>query len=456
MTVMKNDDEQASEALRAQCLALEEQVKLLVKTESELLRTQAELIESRKKIEEYSRTLEQKVEERTRELLLMNEKLKRAEKLEAIGMLAGGVAHDLNNILNGVIGYPEILLQKIPEGSPLKPYILSIQECGENAAAVVQDLLVLSRRGVVVHDVVNINSIVKKAMCSPEFMKMDTAHARMQVKKDLKPAIPNLRGSSIHIYTSLLNILVNAAEAMPLGGQITVATDNVSLDRPREGFELIPAGEYVIVRISDTGAGISKNDLNRIFEPFYTRKKMGKSGTGLGLAIVWGTVRDHNGFIDVESREGEGTTFTLYFPATKEAEPERKPLNPADYRGNNESILVVDDVQMQREICMEILTQLGYCVRSVASGEEAVHYLESRRVDLLVLDMIMDPGINGLETYKKIIELHPGQKAVIASGFSESNLVREAQMLGAGPFLKKPYTMEQIGSTVKRVLQRSN
>jgi signal transduction histidine kinase len=456
MIAMEKSGDREVDALKTQCATLEEQVKLLVKTDSELRRTQAELIESKKKIEEYSRTLEQKVEERTRELLRMDEKLKRAEKMEAVGILAGSVAHDLNNILNGVIGYPEILLQKVPADSPLKPYILAILECGENAAAVVQDLLVLARRGVIVSEVVNINSIVHKAMSSPEFVKFLADRPTLELKKDLKSPLRGVQGSSIHIYTSLTNILVNAAEAMPGGGRITVATDDVSLTSPREGYELIAPGEYVSIRISDSGAGIPKKDLNRIFEPFYTKKKMGKSGTGLGLAIVWGTVRDHKGFIDVESEEGVGTTFTLYFPATGEsAATPLKHSDPADYRGNNESILIVDDVEMQRNVCMEILTQLGYSVESVASGEEAVYYLESRKVDLLVLDMIMDPGIDGLETYKRILRLHPGQKAVIASGFAENSLVKEAQMLGAGPFLKKPYTMEQIGTTVRKVLQRA-
>jgi two-component system cell cycle sensor histidine kinase/response regulator CckA len=475
---MQKSDNHEINLLKTQCSALEEQVKLLIKTESELRRTQAELIHSKEKIEDYNKTLEQKVEERTHELLQINEKLrsemaerekaedekrklvdclKRAEKMEAVGILAGSVAHDLNNILNGVIGYPEIILQNIPKDSPLIPWITAIRDCGERAAAVVQDLLILARRGVVVQDVVNINTIVQKVLSSPEFGKMSKDCPHFQMNLDLDCALLNVRGSSIHIYSSLTNIFLNALEAMGQGGNLSITTLNVIVTIPKDGFERIPPGEYIAIKISDTGVGISKNDLNKIFEPFFTKKKMGKSGTGLGLAIVWGTIKDHRGYIDVESQEGKGTTFTLYFPATRDpVAVERTPSNPEDYRGNNESILIIDDVKIQRDICTQFLTQLGYRVKSVPSGEDALCYLENRKVDLLVLDIVMNPGINGLETYKRILRLHPDQKAVIASGFTETKLVKEAQQLGAGPFLKKPYTLEQIGSVIKNMLQSTN
>jgi two-component system, cell cycle sensor histidine kinase and response regulator CckA len=462
------------EKLEAQCLALEEQVKLLVKTELNWRRTQAELIQSKEKIEENNRTLEQKVRERTQELLQSNEKLKlemlerekaeaenkklqeslnRAAKMEAVGMLAGSVAHDLNNILNGIIGYPELLLRKIPGDSPLREFVIAIQECGEKAAAVVQDVVLLARRGVIVQDVININTIVLKTINSPEFTKKIKEHSSVQLNIHLQPFLFNCLGSSIHIYTAILNILANALEAMPQGGLLNVATDNITFEKPQSGYELIEAGDYALIRISDTGTGIPKKDINRIFEPFYTRKKMGKSGTGLGLAIVWGTIKDHKGFIDLESEEGKGTTFTLYIPATRQIKTEKgAETKPEDYRGKNESILVIDDFSVQRDICQQFLTEIGYCVGTVSSGEEAVEYLKKRKVDILILDMVMDPGIDGLETYKRIVEIHPGQKAIITSGYAETMLVKEAQALGAGPYLKKPFTLEQIGLAIKKTL----
>lgn len=170
----------------------------------------------------------------------------------------------------------------------------------------------------------------------------------------------------------------------------------------------------------------------------------------LGMAVVWGTVKDHKGYIDVESMEGKGTTFSLYFPITKKPLPQAKsPLSVKEYLGRGESILVVDDVEEQREIAFKMLTELGYSVTTVASGEKAIEHLENESTDLVILDMIMDPKMDGLNTYKKIIDLHPGQKAIIASGYSETNRVREAQRLGAGDYLQKPYLLEKVGLAVR-------
>jgi CheY-like chemotaxis protein len=199
---------------------------------------------------------------------------------------------------------------------------------------------------------------------------------------------------------------------------------------------------------------MSSEDMEKLFEPFYTKKVMGKSGTGLGMAVVWGTVKDHKGYIDMQSVEGKGSAFTIYFPATKKELARDKSLLLEDYMGNGESILVIDDVKGQREIASEMLKTLGYSVTSVSSGEEAVDYMKDNSVDLLVLDMIMDPGIDGLETYKRILDMHPGQKAIIASGFSETENAKEAKRLGAGQYLRKPYTLDQVGIAVKIELEK--
>ena len=172
-------------------------------------------------------------------------------------------------------------------------------------------------------------------------------------------------------------------------------------------------------------------------------------------AVVWGTVKDHKGYIDVQSAEGKGTTFTLFFPVTlKERLKEKPPASIEEYRGGGESILVVDDVEGQREIASALLSHLGYSVTAVSRGEEAVEYVKRTPVDLLVLDMVMDPGIDGLETYSRILEMHPRQKAIIASGFSETLRVKEAQRLGAGPYIRKPYTLGKLAEAVRRELNR--
>ena len=252
-----------------------------------------------------------------------------------------------------------------------------------------------------------------------------------------------IMGSPTHLSKTLMNLVSNAVEAMPRkGGRIIVSTDQCYMDRPVAGYDHINEGDYVTLSIADTGTGISPNDIDKIFEPFYTRKKMGRSGTGLGMAVVWGTVKDHKGFIDVQSREGEGTTFKLYFPVTREASVvETSKVPVIDYAGGGEQILVIDDVEQQREVAAGMLKQLGYEVSSVSSGEEAIEFLKDHKVDLLLLDMIMDPGMDGLETYRKgQIEMYPGQRAVIASGFSETDRVRNAQLLGAGTYIKKPFS----------------
>ncbi|MDQ1333469.1 MAG: hypothetical protein QG552_419 [Thermodesulfobacteriota bacterium] len=381
--------------------------------------------------------------------------LQRAQKMEAIGTLAGGVAHDLNNILSGLVSYPELLLMQIPADSPLRKPLLTIQRSGEKAAAVVQDLLTLARRGVAVSEVVNLNEVITQYLKSPEYEKLRSFHPGVDVETRFERGLLDISGSPVHLSKTVMNLISNAAEAVRQGGTIVVSTENRYIDRPVRGYEDVLEGDYVVLTVTDPGVGISPEDITKIFEPFYTKKKMGRSGTGLGMSVVWGTVKDHHGYIDVESREGEGTTFTLYFPATREVKgKDEPPLSVESYRGRGESILIVDDVEQQREIASEMLKALGYSVRTVSSGEEAVEYLKTNPVDLVILDMIMDPGIDGLETYRRIIRFRPGQKAVIASGFSETQRVREAQRLGAGAYVKKPFLSDKIGPAIRAELDK--
>jgi CheY-like chemotaxis protein len=243
---------------------------------------------------------------------------------------------------------------------------------------------------------------------------------------------------------------------MPKGGILTIRTSSQYLETPIKGYAEVWKGDYAVVSVSDTGKGISEADLKRIFEPFYTKKIMGRSGTGLGLAVVWGTVKDHDGYINVQSEEGKGSTFTLYFPVTREEiTAEHEPVPLSQYAGKGESILVVDDVEEQRDLATEMLTKLNYGISSVASGEEAVVYVKDHPCDLLILDMIMDPGMDGLDTYKKVLEIFPKQKAIIVSGFSESDRVHAAQALGAGTYVRKPYIIEKLGLAVRMELDKT-
>jgi two-component system cell cycle sensor histidine kinase/response regulator CckA len=383
------------------------------------------------------------------------DQLQRAQKMEAIGMLAGGVAHDLNNVLSGLVSYPELILMDLPPESPLQNPIRTIQKSGERAANIVQDLLTLARRGVSVTETVDLNQIIREYLGSPEYQTLHVHHPDVQLETALSEELLNISGSPLHLAKTVMNLVANAAEATVGAGIIRVETANRYIDAPIKGYDDIEEGDYVVLKVTDNGTGISKEDINRIFEPFYTKKVMGRSGTGLGMAVVWGTVKDHRGFIDIQSELERGTTVTIHLPAAKEqrlqaAEPE----SAANLKGGGERILVVDDVEEQRELATEMLVRLGYVVESVASGEAAVDYVASCPVDLLVLDMIMDPGIDGLETYRRIIDRHPGQRAVITSGFSESERVFEARRLGAGAYIKKPYRLETIARAVKTVLKQ--
>jgi PAS domain S-box-containing protein len=382
-------------------------------------------------------------------------KLQRAQKMEAIGTLAGGVAHDLNNILSGIVSYPDLLLMDLPEDSPLVEPLTTIQQSGVKAAAIVQDLLTLARRGVSISEVVNLNSIITEHLASPECEKIKSFHPGVKINTDLEPDLLSISGSPVHLSKTVMNLVSNAAEAMPEGGTISIATQNRYLDKPIEGYDEIEEGDYVLLRISDTGIGISPEDKDRIFEPFYTKKVMGRSGTGLGMAVVWGTIKDHKGYIDLKSSVGAGTVFTLYYPVARESlQDDQAAAVALERNGRGESILIVDDVEEQRNIATLMLNKLGYSVKAVPSGEKAVEYIKNNPADLIVLDMIMDPGIDGLETYKKILEYNPHQKAIIASGFSETWRVKEAQRLGAGEYVKKPYTIEKIGQAVGAELNR--
>ena len=379
--------------------------------------------------------------------------LQRAQKMEAIGTLAGGVAHDLNNILVGLVSYPELVLMEIPQNNPLRNSILTIQKSGEKVAAIVQDLLTLSRRELNITEVLNLNTIITEYLNSPEYHRLASGHPDIQLETRLEKNLLNVLGSPIHLSKTIMNLVSNAIDAMPVGGKITLSTENRYVDAPIKGYDQIRKGDYIILTISDTGIGISLEDMDKIFEPFYTKKALGKNGTGLGMTVVWGTVKDHEGYIDVQSEEGKGTQFVLYLPVTrKELHIEKSPLSIEEYLGNGKKVLVVDDDEFQREIASKMLSKLGYCVSCASSGEKAIDYMKGNTTDLLILDMIMDPGMDGLETYKQILKIHPGQKAIITSGFSETDRVLEAQKLGVGAYIRKPYILEKIGLAVRNQL----
>ncbi|MCF8128683.1 MAG: PAS domain S-box protein [Deltaproteobacteria bacterium] len=381
------------------------------------------------------------------------EKLNRSKKMESLGLMAGGIAHDLNNILSSIVSLPDLLLMDCPSDHPFRKPLEIIRASGERAADTVSDLLTVARGVAVGKKVLNLNTIVKDYLGSPEQKKIAEMNPSVTFKTDLAPDPLNFRCSETHIRKILMNLVLNASEAIEKDGAVTLSTRNRYLDIPLKGYEEVRPGEYILLRVSDDGIGIPEEHLQRIFEPFYTKKMMGRAGTGLGLAVVWNTVQDHDGYIDVRRRAGV-TEFEVFFPATRDdlfADQEQIP--PAEYAGKGETILVIDDEENQRMIACTLLSGLGYEAESVSGGQKALEYLKAHQVDLIVLDMIMDPGMDGLDTFRKIVEIYPGQKAIIASGFSETNRVKEAQKIGAGQYLKKPYTLKKLGIAVREELK---
>ncbi len=384
----------------------------------------------------------------------LEQQLLQAQKMEVVGNLAAGIAHDLNNILSGLVSYPELLLKDLSVDDPLYGKIQVIQRSGIKAAAIVQDLLTLARRKADTSKVCSLNTIINDYLHSIEFSQFKETYPDVALEVELQEGLPNVRGSAPHLSKIVMNILLNGYEATTLDGRISISTSNVCLEEPYVGYEVIAPGHYVCAQFSDNGMGISEDDLNRIFEPFFTKKTLGRSGTGLGMSVIWATVKDHHGYIDIESTSGVGTVITFYLPATDQQEIYDTATSSIDDFRGSEKILVVDDIAEQLEIADSLLSSLGYQVERATNGEQAVEIVRKTSFDLVILDMIMPGGIDGLETYRQMREINPGQRALIVSGYSESNQVVELQRLGGGSFVQKPYSIEALARAVREELAR--
>lgn len=382
----------------------------------------------------------------------MEKKLHRSMKMEAVGLMAGGVAHDLNNILSALTTYPEILLMKLPADSPLREHIEKIRKAGTRAAEIVEDMLTVTRGTAAARKVESLNNLITEIAESPEYMQIQQGSNPPSCTLILAPDLLNISCSTMHIRKSILNLLFNAAEAIGENGTITIRTENCYIEKPVAENQFIKPGEYVLLSISDDGPGISVEDQKHIFDPFYSKKVMGKSGTGLGLTIVKNTVQDHDGDILLTSNDS-GTTFTLYFPATRKsvegASSTEVELLP---QGEGEKVLVVDDEALQRDIASELLSALGYRTQTSSSGEAAVELAKKESFDLVLLDMLMEPGINGRECFEQILQIQPDIKAIIVSGYSESEEVKRALNQGVSQYIRKPYTLQHLSKTIEKTL----
>jgi signal transduction histidine kinase len=244
----------------------------------------------------------------------LEDKIRQAERMETLGILAGGVAHDLNNILGGIINMPEVLLMKIAADDPLRKSLQMIQDSGKRAAALVDDLLTIGRGSKARHIELSLNAVIRQYLDSAELQHLLSRHPHATITEDLAEALYPILGSPLHLNKVIMNLVTNAVESLRASGVVRIQTRNVLVDHPIAGYETVQKGDYVQLTVLDTGMGMEEGDIQRIFEPFFSKKTLGKSGTGLGMTIVWNTVADHDGYIEVESVPARGTTFHLYFP----------------------------------------------------------------------------------------------------------------------------------------------
>lgn len=386
----------------------------------------------------------------------LENKLVLSQKMEAIGTLAGGVAHDLNNILSGIVTLPQFLLMDLPKDSPLRPQLQMIETSGSKAAMIVQDMLTLSKSGMNVAEIINLAGVIKEYLKSPECLLLKKSHPLIKISTSLATDDCCIKGSSVHITAMLMNLVNNSADAINGPGDVIIGLANIRSSVVFGEHDTIPPGDYVHLSVSDTGSGISEEDQLHIFEPFFSKKVLGRKGTGLGMVIVWNTVQDHNGFIQIQSDIGHGTTLHIYLPVSKEKSNVQNAVSsPLDqgFEGNNEKILIVDDVEIQRELAVMILNGFGYSAAALSSGVEAIEYVKHQKVDLVITDMIMDPGISGLETAKEIFAIDPHAKIILVSGYSQKGMAQQALDHGVKKLIQKPYSVTTLGAAVKEVLK---
>lgn len=383
----------------------------------------------------------------------LEDRVAQSEKMEAIGLLAGGIAHDLNNILSNTVTYPELALLDMDPKDPLYQPLQITREAGLKAAAVIEDLLTLTRRGVVNREVLNLNDVVREYLDSQEHKAMMSGANSIELETSLGNDLHNVEGSPIHLQKVLMNLISNSIEATQDGGSIMISTYNETTEACSVFHGELKTGDYVVLSVEDTGAGIPHDDLDKVFEPFHTTKEMGKSGTGLGMPIVWGVVKDHGGAIDLVSMADMGTRFDIYLPRTSMGLSKKaKPIPIDRLLGKGEKILVVDDESDQRELTAAVLRRLKYEVQICPRGELAVDLVEKQHFDLIMLDMIMEEGWDGLRTFMELQKSHPEQKVIVVTGDIDTEHAKEALRSGVHGFVKKPFTIEAISRAIKSAL----
>jgi len=378
--------------------------------------------------------------------------LLQAQKMEAVGTLAGGIAHDFNNILQVVCGFSEIVLMNKEKGDPEYEDLTKVLSAGQKGADLVQRLLTFSRKSDINPKPLNLNQQIQRV----EAILQRTIPKTIKIDLKLDDGLPAINADPTQIEQILMNLAINARDAMPEGGRLILETSNVTLDEDYCSAHLgSKPGHYMLLTVSDTGVGMEKNTLEHIFEPFFSTKPSGK-GTGLGLAMVYGIVKQHDGYITCYSEPGVGTTFKLAFPVTEMQDESSVQHEERRLPVGSETILLVDDEELIRDLAKRILSRAGYTVLTAANGREAVQIYKEKgkTVSLIVLDLIM-PEMDGKHCLKELLKINPAVRVVVASGYSADGPTKEALESGAKGFVSKPFNMGQLLQTVRKVLDES-
>ena len=374
------------------------------------------------------------------------------QKFEAIGKLAGGIAHDFNNVLGTVIGYADLALQRSPEDHQVRRYLEIIHDQGQRGAGLTRQLLAFARRQILEPRNVDVNQVVAETLS----LLRNAIGAHIEVKKMLAPDLSAARVDPTQLEQILMNLCLNARDAMPDGGQLLIETRNVELDEDYcRRYAYAHPGRYVLLLVSDTGMGMDKATVEHIFEPFFTTKEPGK-GTGLGLATVYGIVKQHGGLIHAYSEPGQGSVFRVYLPVGSGKAEIQKKVPEDEVRGGVETILVAEDHDAGREMAQEVLEKLGYTVVVAANGEEAVREFRAKpdNIALVILDIVM-PKLTGPEAYKQIRTIKPDLPVLFATGYSTESELLKAITDREHPLIQKPYTIRLLARKVREVIDAS-
>jgi two-component system, cell cycle sensor histidine kinase and response regulator CckA len=370
------------------------------------------------------------------------------KRFSDMGLLVGGVAHDLNNILSGIVTYTDVLLNDKRHAIFHKDLEI-IQTSGERAAAVVEDLLTITRGVSIKKYPKDINEVIRVYLKSPELMVYKNHYPKIDVIHSLEENIGNVLCSEIHILKMVMNLVNNGMESIDVDGQILISSSKVNVLKTINGFMDVPPGEYIKLSVQDSGSGIDDSQICKIFEPFHTTKQAGRSGTGLGLSIVWNSVMDHGGHINIISSKA-GTIFNIYLPISQEVDFASGSSALSELSGNGEVVLVVDDEEIARIIASNILTQLNYTPLLAASGEEAINlFKSSESIKLVLLDMVMGLGMDGYKTFKEMKQIDKNAKAIVISGIIPDERIEQMNSLGVNVFVRKPYKTSELGVAIK-------